>query len=279
MAKILLVEDDVFIAEIYKKKFESAGFEVVNAASGKQVLKELMENRYDVTLLDLVLPEMGGFDILHEVRTAPGYPKDVRIIIFSNLSSAEDREKAVKFGADGFISKTEHTPSKVVEEVTRYLRQFSEQTKNITRREGAAHSDGDEVSDMQPPKHSAGKQILIIEDEQVFAEMFSKRLTDEGYAVTIKENGLAGMEDAIANHYDLIITDAVLPGMMGAEIIGRLRAEESTKATPIILLSASLDEQQFKEASIGATKAFLKTQITPSEVVYEINAMLSESRA
>lgn len=280
MAKILLVEDDVFIAEIYKKKFESAGFEVVNAVSGKQVLKELMENRYDVTLLDLVLPEMGGFDILREVRTAPGYPKDARIIIFSNLSSAEDREKAVKLGADGFISKTEHTPSKVVEEVTRYLRQFSEQTKNTIRREGVAQSDGDEaLVAIQPPKHSAGKQILIIEDEQVFAEMFSKRLTDEGYTVITKENGLAGMEEAIANHYDLIITDAVLPGMMGAEIIGRLREEESTKATPIILLSASLDEQQFKEASIGATKAFLKTQITPSEIVYEINAMLSESKA
>lgn len=276
MAKILLVEDDVFIAEIYKKKFESAGFEVVNATSGKQVLKELSENHYDLTLLDLVLPEMGGFDVLTEVRTGSGYPKDARIVIFSNLSSAEDREKSVKLGADGFISKTEYTPTKVVEEVTRYLRQFSEQVKNTTRREGEAQVDGGDAMNRESKKHAEGKRILIIEDEQVFVEMFSKRLADEGYTVIIKENGLAGMEEAVGNQYDLIITDAVLPGMMGADIIKKLREETSTQTTPIILLSASLDEEQFREASIGATKAFLKTQITPSELVYEINEMLSK---
>ena len=279
MAKILLVEDDVFIAEIYKKKFESAGFEIVNATSGKQVLKELKENHYDVTLLDLVLPEMGGFDILHEVRTSPDYPKDARIVIFSNLSSAEDREKAMKLGVDGFISKTEYTPTRVVEEVTRYLRQFDEQAKNTTRRDGMSQADGDAAPRAELSKHADGKHILIIEDEQVFAEMFLRRLTDEGYKVVSKENGLAGKDEALANHYDLIITDAVLPGMTGAEIIRKLRDEESTKAIPIILLSASLDEQQFKEASIGATKAFLKTQITPSELVYEINTMLSENES
>ena len=275
MAKILLVEDDVFIAEIYKKKFETAGFEVVNAVSGKQVLKELAENHYDLTLLDLVLPEVAGFDILREVRTAPGYPKDARIIIFSNLSGPEERDRAVKLGADGFISKTEYTPSKVLEEVNRYLRQFDEQKKNGTRRDEEMQTTEGAVSDAKPKEHVPGKRILIIEDEQVFSEMFSKRLTDEGYAVTLKENGFAGLEEATNNPYDLIITDAVLPGMMGGEIIKKIRSEETTQNVLIILLSASLDEQQFEEASVGATKSFLKTKITPSELVYEVNALFT----
>lgn len=275
MPKILLVEDDAFIAEIYKKKFETAGFSVVNATSGKQVLKELSENHYDVTLLDLVLPEMGGFDVLREVRTAPGYSKDIRIVIFSNLSGPEDRDRAVKLGADGFISKTEYTPSRVVEEVNRYLRQFDEQEKNTTRRqEGASGADKEALS-MQPKSHAEGKRILIIEDEPVFVEMFSKRLADEGYTVITKDNGLAGLEEAMKNSYDLIITDAVLPGLTGGEIIQKLRAEESRQRIPILLLSASLDEQQFEEASVGATNAFLKTKITPSELVYEVNALLA----
>ncbi len=277
MPKILFVEDDPFIAEIYKKKFETAGFSVVNVTTGKQVLAELASNHYDVTLLDLVLPEMGGFDILHEVRTAPGYPKDARIIIFSNLSSPEDRDRAVKLGADGFISKTEYTPSRVVEEVNRYLRQFDEQGKNMVRRETEAVSAIDGVSNVELRSHVEGKRILIIEDEPVFVELFSKRLTDEGYTVVTKENGNAGLEEALKNPYDLIITDAVLPGLTGDEIIRRIRSEESLQGIPILLLSASLDEEQFAEASIGATKAFLKTKITPSEMVYEVNALLNNA--
>lgn len=272
MPKLLLVEDDVFIAEIYKKKFETAGFEVVNAVSGKQVLKELSENHYDVTLLDLVLPEMGGFDILRELRTAPGYPKDARIIVFSNLSGPEERDRAVKLGADGFISKTEYTPSKVVEEVNRYLRQFGEQTKNVARRNDESSS---EMTPTIEPKEHHGKKILIIEDEKVFVEMFSKRLIDEGYVVVSKENGFVGSEEAIKNIYDVIITDAVLPGMTGGEIIKKIRGEAAMQDVPIILLSASLDEQQFEEASVGATKSFLKTKITPSELVYEVNALFT----
>jgi DNA-binding response OmpR family regulator len=277
MSKILLVEDDPFIAEVYKKKFEMAGFTVFNATSGKQVLQELMENHYDITLLDLVLPEMGGFDVLREVRTAPGYSKDIRIIIFSNLSGPEDRERAVKLGADGFISKTEYTPSRVVEEVNRYLRQFDEQKKNMTRREEGASGDG-ESSQKGTLPHAVGKNILMIEDESVFAEMFSKRLRHEGYTVTVKENGRFGVEEAMKNPYDLVITDAVLPGMMGVDIIEKLRSEESLREVPIVLLSASLDEAQFAEASAGATKSFLKTKITPSELVYEVNALFAARR-
>ncbi len=277
MPKLLLVEDDVFIAEIYKKKFETAGFEVVNAVSGKQVLKELSENQYDVTLLDLVLPEMGGFDILREVRTAPGYPKDIRIIVFSNLSGPEERDRAVKLGADGFISKTEYTPSKVVEEVNRYLRQFGEQTKNVARRneESSVEEGSSKMTEASEPKEHHGKKILIIEDEKVFVEMFSKRLIDEGYVVVSKENGFVGSEEAIKNIYDVIITDAVLPGMTGGEIIKKIRGEAAMQDVPIILLSASLDEQQLEEASVGATKSFLKTKITPSELVYEVNALFT----
>ncbi len=274
MRKILLVEDDPFIAEIYKKKFGGAGFEVVNATTGKQVLKELSEHPYDVCLLDLVLPEVGGFDILREVRSAPGYSKDIRIIIFSNLSGPEERDRAMKLGADGFISKTEYTPSRVVEEVNRYLRQFDEQKKNADRRSKADAVSGDTALEDVPINH-VGKKILIIEDEDSFTEMFSKRLVDEGYVVVTKDNGAAGLEEAMQNEYDLIITDALLPGLMGDEIIRKIRSEQTKKHIPIFLLSASLDETQFKEASIGATKAFLKTKISPSELVYEVNALFA----
>ena len=64
MVKIMLVEDDPMIAEIYKKKFELAGFEVINAVTGKEVLKFASEDKFDLILLDMVLPEMSGMDVV-----------------------------------------------------------------------------------------------------------------------------------------------------------------------------------------------------------------------
>lgn len=272
MTKLLLVEDDPFIAEIYKKKFEASEFEVVNATSGKQVLRELLEKQFDIVLLDLVLPEMGGFDILHELRTSGKYSPDLKVVIFSNLSGAEEREKAVKLGANGFISKTDFTPSKVVEEVNRYLRQFAEQKKNDDRRNaGVVENSSAEM------ESETRKKILIIEDEAVFTEMFSRRLSDEGYDVKAVDNGNIGVEEAEKNPYDLVITDAIVPGLSGKEVIERLKSSDTTKSIPIFLISASLDEVEFKEASdAGAQKAFLKTQITPSELAYEVNALFGK---
>ena len=64
MPKILFVEDDPFIAEIYKKKFESSGFDMLNVVSGKAVLKEALAQKFDLILLDLVIPEMSGTEVL-----------------------------------------------------------------------------------------------------------------------------------------------------------------------------------------------------------------------
>ena len=121
MPKILLVEDDPFIAEIYIKKISDAGFEVANATTGKEALKRIAETPYDLVLLDMVLPELSGMDILHELRGKTEYDKNLKVVIFSNLSSPEEQEAAAKAGATGFISKTDFTPSQVVDEVKRYL--------------------------------------------------------------------------------------------------------------------------------------------------------------
>ena len=264
MAKILLVEDDPFIAEIYQKKLESSGFETVNATSGKAVLKYVQEQKFDLILLDLVLPEMSGIEVLRELRHNKEYDQALKVVVFSNLSSAEDREQVLKLGANGFISKTEFSPSEVVGEIERFLRQFNEQDKNS-------------ANDARPEGERARleKKILLIEDEPVFVEMFTKRLQSEGYEVVTKQDGVQGLEAALSEVFDLIITDVMMLNMDGREFIKKLRDEEQGKDVPIFLLSASISMEDesvkvLKDAGI-VTQAFLKTEITPSQLVYAVN--------
>lgn len=131
MSRILLVEDDPMISEIYERKFSAAGFEVRIAVSGKVVLEILRKESFDLVLLDIVLPEMNGMDILERLRDPKnGYPPALKIVMFSNLSEKDDRDKAVALGASGFISKTEFSPTELIAEVSRFLRQFEMQKQN-----------------------------------------------------------------------------------------------------------------------------------------------------
>lgn len=257
MAKILLVEDDPFIAEIYKKKLETSGFEVTNALTGRAVLKEVQEQSFDLILLDLVLPEMSGTEVLRELRHNKGYSQDLKIVVFSNLSSPEDREQVLKLGANGFISKTEFSPSEVVAEINRFLRQFSEQAK------------------VGVEKQPTNKRILLIEDQAPFIEMFSKRLRSEGYEVVAKTDGAEGLQAVLDETFDLIITDVVMPNMDGKEFIDRLKKTEEGKRVPVFLLSASVsledeDIRILSDAGIVA-KALLKTELTPSQLADVVN--------
>jgi len=264
MAKIMLVEDDLMIAEIYVKKFESAGFEVVNAVTGKEVLKYALEADFDLILLDMVLPEMSGMDVLKELRSNTAYSKDLKIIILSNLDKSENEREAKKYGANDYIGKTQYGPSELVEEIRRRLNEYAEQKKNKNRFENG------EIS--QP---SNGKSILFIEDEEIFLEMFGEKLESEGFTVEYAKNGAWGSKLASENKYDLIITDMTMPAMGGEEIIRKIKMDDEKKDTPIIVLSASMIEEDLKPVrEMGITDFFEKTHLVPSDLARRVKEIL-----
>jgi len=261
----MLVEDDPMIAEIYKTKLEAAGFEVVNATTGKEVLKLASESDYDLILLDMVLPEMSGMDVLKELKQSGNYSADTKVIILSNLDKAEYEAETKKNGADGYIGKTEFNPSQLAAEIQRLLKEYEEQKKNKDRLAGKIENNGE-----------AKKRILFIEDEEFFLEMFGKKLEDDGYEVEYAKNGAWGSRMAAENQYDLIITDMVMPAMGGDEIIRRIKLDEKTKNIPIIVLSASIsDEDANVVKEMGISDFYEKTKIIPSDLSRRVQKLLS----
>jgi len=267
MAKIVIVEDDPMIAEIYKKKFSESGFEVLTAVSGEEVLNLAKKEKIDIILLDLILPKMDGFEITKNLRSGK-YDSGIKIIIFSNLNQAEDKEKAMNLGANGFITKSNYNPSELVAEVQRLSSQMDEQKKNEERIQN--HENGSE-------KEDGKKRILMIEDEEVFLDMFGGKLKQDGFSVTFAKNGAWGLREALRGNFDLFIVDMMMPTMSGEEIVTKIKMEESVKNTPIIMLSASIDKVIEKEIKkLDITSFFLKTQITPSELSRKVTEILSQ---
>lgn len=254
------------IAEIYKKKFESVGFEVVNAVTGKEVLKFASEENFDLILLDMVLPEMSGMDVLKELRQSGNYDSNLKIVVFSNLNKTEYEKEAKENGADGFIGKTQYSPSELVEEIQRLLNEYGEQKKNKERLAGKKEH-----------KKDNKKKILFIEDEEIFLEMFGKKLEDEGYEVEYAKNGAWGIKMATEKCYDLVITDMVMPASGGEEIIRSLKVNDKTKNIPIVVLSASTAEEDVKLVKeLGIHDFYEKTRVVPSDLARRVSEILEK---
>lgn len=119
--KILIVDDDRELVEMYKLKFEKEWFEVMIAFDWFTALTLLWEFIPDVIFLDIMMPSMDGFETLSTIRKlAPSLEKS-KIIMFSNLNSKEDIEKAINFWADDFLLKSSTTPKQAVEKIKFYL--------------------------------------------------------------------------------------------------------------------------------------------------------------
>lgn len=121
MKKILLVEDDPLITEIYTTKLKESDFEVVAVSDGKSAFKKLKENQFDLVVLDLVLPELTGFELLTKIRKDSKL-KNIKVLILSNLGQKSDIEQGQKLGASKYLIKANFTPSEVVEEIRKLLK-------------------------------------------------------------------------------------------------------------------------------------------------------------
>ena len=120
MKKILLIEDDSFIIDIYITKLKEVGFSVQSAVNGEEALVKIKQSRPDLVLLDIVLPQVTGFEFLQEIKSMPEL-KNVPVIVLSNLGQKKEVEKGLSLGAAKYLIKAHYTPTEVVEEIRTVL--------------------------------------------------------------------------------------------------------------------------------------------------------------
>jgi DNA-binding response OmpR family regulator len=121
--KILIVEDEAELLEMYKTKLEADGFEVYVASDGEAGFMIAKNSLPDLILLDILMPKVDGYTMLKKLKKDES-TKDLSSVIFSNLSQKEEIEKGFKLGAKDYIIKTSITPGELVERVKEFLLKF-----------------------------------------------------------------------------------------------------------------------------------------------------------
>lgn len=116
MIKIAIIEDDAAISQMYRFKFESEGNEVETAENGKRGFELVKKMKPDIILLDLLMPEMNGDEMLAKLRATP-WGKDIKVLILTNMGKQEVPDSVYKLGIKGVLMKAELTPKQVAEKV------------------------------------------------------------------------------------------------------------------------------------------------------------------
>lgn len=120
MTKIAIVEDDAAISQMYRIKFESEGYKVNTAENGLLGLQLVESMRPDILLLDLMMPQMNGDEMLKKLRQT-AYGKDLKVVILTNMGESEAPETIDDLGVSAFIVKANMTPRQVTELVKKHL--------------------------------------------------------------------------------------------------------------------------------------------------------------
>jgi DNA-binding response OmpR family regulator len=118
--KILLVEDDAALGDVYRTRLEIEGLDVKHVMDGEAALAAALEYKPDLIVLDVMMPKINGFDVLDILRTTPETAK-VRVVMLTALSQAKDKERAEQLGADDYLVKSQVVISDVVARIKHHL--------------------------------------------------------------------------------------------------------------------------------------------------------------
>ena len=118
--RILLVEDDEFLAELYATKLNLEGFEVSLATDGEKCLRLAKEQEPDLVLLDIVLPKMDGFEVLRQLKLGKK-TKEMPVILLTNLSQKDEVSRGLSLGANDYLIKAHFMPSEVIKKIKQVI--------------------------------------------------------------------------------------------------------------------------------------------------------------
>lgn len=123
MKKVLLVEDDIFVRDIYARELKKGDYEITLAEDGQIGVDKSTHEKYDLILLDIMLPKKTGIDVLRELRAAPEPYKSTPVYLLTNLGQGSIIKQAVDIGAQGYLLKARFLPSQVLESIDKFFRE------------------------------------------------------------------------------------------------------------------------------------------------------------
>lgn len=218
IATILVIDDDAAVRDLMTRYLTREGFQVETAASGPDGLQRAKQLRPDAITLDVLLPQVNGWEVLSELKTDPELA-EIPVIVMSMI---DDKHQGFRLGATDYLTKP--IDYKRLTAVLNYYRPC------------------------EPLSSMATSQVLVVEDDPATREMFRRMLTKAGWSVVEATNGRHALEQLKSTRPHLVLLDLMMPEMDGFQFMSHLRQQPEWESLPVIVVTAmelSPSDQQY----------------------------------
>jgi len=272
MKKILIIEDDVFLGDVLNVKLKKEGFEVMLARDGAEGYEAIKSFNPDIILLDIILPNMNGYEILEAKQKDETIAK-IPVIIVSNSGQPVEISRALDLGVKDYIVKAQFDSDEVLVKVRAQFRdnEAESNTSDTSVPNGVINEDLNRAN-------LGGKKVLWVEDDQFLNDIIALKLSMVKCIFFHASEGEEAIKIINNEMPDIIMLDVILNGMDGFEILSRIKSDSKTKHIPVILLSnlgQPADIQKSKD--LGAARFIVKATVTPNEIIDQMRSVITES--
>jgi len=224
---VMVVDDEPAIRRSLRFLLEREGYGVVEAGSGREAIELCKQQRPDLITMDVLLPDASGFNVLEELKNRPS-TADIPVVM---VSVVDDRERGEQLGASGYV------------------------TKPVDFRE-LAHK----VRALLSPSRRPSK-VLVVDDDDAVARSIEVALLREGYQATRTNSADDALQMSQRERPDLIVSDLVMPGSSGYDLLRALRQNPATREIPVVVLTGHPDgASRVAALSLGADRFIAKDE-------------------
>jgi two-component system, NtrC family, sensor kinase len=228
--RVLIVDDSLTVRMDLLEQLVAAGLPAMACGTAAEARQALAENRFLLVILDVLLPDGDGVQLLEEIRAGPS-ATSTAVMLLSTESEIRDRIRGLARGADEYVGKP-YEPGYVIA-----------RARELVRRGGITTP-------------AAQETVLLIDDSVTFREELKAVLENASYRVVVAESGEEGLRLAVDLRPAAIIVDGVLPGIDGAAVIRRIRFDSALRRVPCLLLTASRKRwicSQFSRSTVSCS--------------------------
>lgn len=263
-SRVLVVDDLLPNRKLLEAKLKSQFYEVDTAENGVVALEVVKKSKPDVILLDVMMPEMDGFETCRRLKKDPK-TSDIPVVMVTALSDIQDRVQGLNAGADDFLTKPINDMALFAR--IRSLVRLKNMTDELKLRNQTGEEFGSSKEDSQQISNMTGTKVLILDEDESESQQISAKLQEIGMYVQMMTDPMAAVKRSEEVDFDLIIVSTQLQKADGLQLCTHLRSQEKTRNTPLlIIIEDNNAELMIKSLDMGIND-YLITPIDSNEVL------------
>ena len=256
---ILVVDDQPDARDVLGRRLSKEGYAVGIAENGRAALTLMREERYNLILLDLAMPETDGFETLARIKAEPNW-RDTIVIVLTASSDRDSVLRCLELGAADYLIKPFD------------FRELKVRLYSYLARSGARGA-------ALQPFNLEGTRVLVVDDQPLNRDLIGRRLQQMGCLPRIVADGQEALEFLRNDSVDAILLDIVMPEVDGFAVLTALKGDVKLRQIPVVIMSALDDSETMGRCFEAGADDYLTKPISPVQLRTRLSQCLAIAQA